>query len=150
MRMMLRPTPTVKRVRDDFDRFFNRLFPENLMTETWTPFEGEAGEWIPACDLTETEKEFVVRLEAPGIHKENLDVKLVGDLLSIHGRREMTEESRGETHLWTEREVGTFIRTLRLPAPVIEADIKASFQDGVLTVHLPKVAQAVENKITIK
>jgi len=91
-----------------------------------------------------------VRLEAPGIHKENLDVKLAGDLLTITGRREHMEEKRGETYLWKEREMGNFVRTMKLPLPVVEEEIVATFEEGVLNVRLPKVAKAIENKISIK
>ena len=60
------------------------------------------------------------------------------------------EQQRGEPYLWQEREIGNFFRTLRLPAPVVEADVDATYKDGILTVRLPKVAPAIENKIVIK
>jgi HSP20 family protein len=101
-------------------------------------------------DLTEAAGEFIVRLEVPGFHKENLDINLTGTLLTISGRRELIPEVSGETYLRREREIGKFVRTIRLHAPVMEKEVKATYQDGLLVVHLPKVAPAVANRILIK
>jgi len=128
---------------------FERLLPESFFGNMFEQLEPTA-EWVPACDVTETDSDYIVRLEAPGVHKENLDVRLSGDLLTITGKRERMEEKQGETHLWREREMGKFVRTMRLAAPVEESKIEATYEDGVLNVRLPKVAQAVENKIAIR
>ena len=145
--------PVVGKMHDEIDRMFDRFFPPRLLPEPFfTPFNIETptlATWVPAIDLTEAEKEFVLRVEVPGIPKENLDVKLNGDLVTITGRREALHEAKGETYLWQEREYGRFVRTIRLPAAVVETDIVATYQDGVLVVHLPKVTPA-ENKILIK
>jgi HSP20 family protein len=114
------------------------------------PYENAGTEWFPMLDLTETPEEFVVRLEVPGVHKENLDITLTGTLLTITGRRELMAETSGETYLRREREIGKFVRTIRLPAPVVEKEVKAAYQDGVLVIHLAKVAPAVANRILIK
>jgi len=146
--------PVVGKVRDEIHQVFDRFFAPRFMTEPYFPPLGvepaNIATWVPVLDLTEAEKDFVLRVEVPGIPKENLDVKLNGDLLTITGRREAMHENKGETYLWQEREYGRFTRTIRLPAAVVEKDILATYQDGVLIVHLPKVAPPVENKILIK
>ena len=91
-----------------------------------------------------------MRVEVPGIPKENLDINLTGDMLTITGWREAVQENKGETYLWKEREAGKFARMIRLPASIVENKIEANYQDGVLTIHLPKVAPAPANKILIK
>ena len=149
MKLVHATRPTLGRANAEVDRFFDRLVPERFWGNMFEPTEHVA-DWMPAYDVTETDMEFVVRLEAPGIHRENLDVKLTGDLLTITGKRERLEEQRGETYLWQERQIGNFFRTLRLPAPIIEADVDATYEDGILTVRLPKVAESIENKIAIK
>ena len=149
MKLMHLARPMTRRVNPEVDRFFDRILPEPFFGNVFEPIQS-ATEWLPACDVTETDEEYIVRLEAPGIHKENLDVKLVGDLLTITGRREHMEEKRGETYLWKEREMGNFVRTMKLPLPVVEEEIVATFEEGVLNVRLPKVAKAIENKISIK
>jgi HSP20 family protein len=148
MKLMHVARPTLRRVTPDADRMFERIFPEPFFGNMFEPVPTTT-DWMPAIDVTETDVEYIIRLEAPGIHKENLDVKLTGDLLTITGHRERMEEKRGETELWKEREIGNFLRTMRLPAPVVEAEINATYEDGVLIIRLPKVAQAVESKISI-
>lgn len=147
-------TPTIGKVKDDIDRVFDRFFAPALFGEPlapWYPHEkGEVGPFVPAIDLTETPKEFVVRCEVPGIHKENLDINLTGNMLRITGRREEIHEGAGEAYLWKERETGKFVRVLRLPTAVEEGKVEATYQDGILTVKLPKVAAAVPSKILIK
>jgi HSP20 family protein len=151
-----RAAPIIGQVKDDIDRVFDRFFATPSFGEMLLPafpFEqmGTAGgEWAPVLDLTETDKEYVIRCEVPGIHKENLDINLSGNVLRIMGHKEAVQEGKGETYLYREREVGKFVRTLRLPVPVEEGKIDAIYQDGILTVHVPKAAAAVAKKILIK
>jgi HSP20 family protein len=145
--------PTTGKVGEEVERLFDRFLTQGFLPEPFIPqypYETAGAEWYPMLDVTETAEEFVVRLEAPGIHKENLDINLTGTLLTITGRRELMTETAGETYLRREREVGKFVRTLRLPAPVMEKEVKATYQDGVLVIHLRKVAPAVANRILIK
>lgn len=146
---LTKPMPTVGTVKRDFDTLFDRMFRMPLLPELpVTPaFEGA---WEPALDLTETEKEFLVRIEVPGFHKENLDVKFDAGLLTITGTREVRNEMKGEEFLWQERAEGRFVRSIRLPTPVVEAAVEATYENGVLLVKLPKREPAVKAKIAIK
>ena len=147
-------TPTIGKVKDDIDRAFDRFFTAPLFGEPMAPWyppeKAEFGAFVPALDMIETPKEYVVRVEVPGIHKENLDINLTGNMLKVTGRRDEVHEGAGETYLWKEREAGKFVRTLRLPTLVEEGKVEATYQDGILTVKLPKVAAAVPNKVLIK
>jgi HSP20 family protein len=145
--------PMTGKMGEEVERFFDRFLAPGFLAEPFIPpfpFETAGAEWFPTLDLAENAEEFVVRLEVPGIHKENLDVNLTGTLLTIQGRRELMPEVSGETYLRREREFGKFVRTVRLPAPVVEKEIRAAYHDGVLVIHLPKVAPAVPNRILIK
>ena len=146
--------PVVHRVRDEFDRLFDRMLATPLLAEPFAPLApmvGEyAAEWTPALDYVETEKEFIIRLDLPGVHKENIDLKLVGEVLTITGHREEAKEYRTGNALWKEREVGKFVRTIRLPFPIEEKKVEAVYQDGILTVTLQKAAAAIPEKILIK
>jgi HSP20 family protein len=145
--------PMTGKIAEDVERFFDRFTPPGFFAEPFIPqlpYETGTAEWFPLLDLTENAEEFVVKLEVPGVHKENLDINLTGNLLTIQGRRELMTEVTGETYLRREREVGKFVRNIRLPAPVVEKEVKAVYQDGVLVIHLPKVAPAVANRIVIK
>ena len=87
MRVTL-PTPYVGKLGEEFDRAFDRLFAPRFLAEPLLPpfpFGITGAEWIPVMDLVETPAEFTVRLEAPGVHKENLDINLNGAILTITG-----------------------------------------------------------------
>jgi HSP20 family protein len=144
--------PKLSRVQGEIDRVFNRFFNADLMDPLMPQLLAETGNAMfnPHLDLTETDNEFVLRVEVPGIPKENVDVQLVGDVLTISGHRDKTTEKQGETCLWREQEYGQFSRALRLPMPVIGAKVDAIHNDGVLTVRLPKAVPAVSTRITIK
>ncbi|HSB53056.1 MAG TPA: Hsp20/alpha crystallin family protein [Gemmatimonadales bacterium] len=147
-------TPTVGKMRNEIDKVFDRFFTAPFLGEPLAfplePMREYGAEWMPVLDLAETPKEYVVRLEAPGIHKENLDINLTGNVLRITGHREAVQEGKDETYLYREREVGKFARVVRLPVPVEGGKIDAAFQDGILTIRLPKVEAAVAKKILIK
>jgi HSP20 family protein len=145
--------PVLGRVQNEIDRVFNRFFKTGDFVEPFLPpmmFEPTQVMFAPQLDIAETDSEFVVRVDVPGIPKENVDVQLIGDVVTISGHREKLAENKGETYLWREQQTGKFSRTLRLPAPVVGAKVEAVHNDGVLTVRLPKVAPAVVNRITIK
>ena len=148
--------PTIGKVKDDIDKVFDRFFTAPFLGEPlaplfpFEPMREYGAEWMPVLDLAETPKEYVVRVEAPGIHKENLDINLTGNVLRVTGHKEYVQEGKGETYLYREREMGKFARTLRFPVPVEEGKIDAVYQDGILTIRLPKVEAAVGKKILIK
>ena len=152
MRVALR-SPVVGKLGEEFDRIFDRLLAPRLYTEPLLPpfpFEAPGSEWMPVMDVIENAAEYIVRLEAPGIHKENLDINLVGEILTITGNREMVAEVEGEGYLLRERAYGKFARTIRLPVPVAEKKVTAEYRDGVLVVHLPKAEPAPATKVLIK
>ena len=152
MRVAMR-TPITGKLGDEIERVFDRFLtprwlPEPLLTEY--PFEAMATEWIPVMEMVETANEFVVRLEVPGIPRENLDLNLTGQMLTITGKRETKTEKAEETYLVRERLYGKFVRTARLPVPVAADRVTATFEEGMLVVHLPKAVPAPANKILIK
>jgi HSP20 family protein len=136
----------------EIDRFFDRFFAPGFLPEALVPEYGyeTATEWIPMMDLVENADEFVVRLEVPGIHRENLDIQLTGQVLTVTGKRELAAETPGEAFLLRERLFGKFVRRIRLPLPVMEQKVAASYEDGVLLIHLPKAMPAPASKILIK
>jgi HSP20 family protein len=143
-------TPTIAR---DFDEVFDRIFnaPLAFPALNFEPIrKAMEGTWMPAIDLTETEKEFILRAEVPGVPKENLDVHLEGGVLTLVGHRETKTTEKDENMLWEERDAGKFVRTMRLPKPVEPNKVDAIYTDGILTVRIPKAEVTVKNKILIK
>ena len=101
MRVALR-APIAGKLGEELDRVIDRLLAPRLYTEPLLPpfpFETAGTEWMPIMDVIENGAEYIVRLEAPGIHKENLDINLVGEILTITGKREMVPEVEGEGYL---------------------------------------------------
>ena len=105
MRVALR-APMVGKLGEEFDRVFDRLLVPRFLTEPLVPpfpFETTGAEWMPVMDMIETPTEYIVRLEVPGFHKENLDINLTGEVLSITGTRVIAPEIEGEGYLVKER-----------------------------------------------
>lgn len=147
MKIMKAP-PTLGAMRQDLDRVFDRFFePTFFPLATSRALETM---WEPTLDLSETEKEFIVRLEAPGMTRDDFDVDLDRNLLTLSGKRELHKEEKGEDYLWQERQEGRFVRTIRLPAQVQENKVDAVYADGVLIVKLPKAIPTAKTKVTIK
>lgn len=152
MRVAL-PTPVVGTLGDEIDRVFDRFLTPRFLTEPFAPafpYEATGAEWIPVLDVVENAEEYLVRLEIPGVHRENLDLNLTGQVLKITGKREIATEKTNETFLVKERMYGKFVRTVRLPAPIAENKVTANYENGMLVIHLPKASPAPANKILIK
>ncbi len=145
---LMRATPAFGTMKQDLDRIFDRFFEPSFWPVT-TPRQMETL-WEPILDFSETEKEYIIRLEAPGMTRDDFDVDLDRTLLTLSGKRELRKEEKGEDYIWQERQEGRFLRTIRLPAPVVENKIDAVYADGVLTVKLPKAQPAMKTKVAIK
>jgi HSP20 family protein len=145
---LTKAAPTsIATVRDEFDRLFDRMLNTGIFGTTPRVFETM---WTPSLDFSENEKEYIVRVEAPGIPKEDLEVNLDGQSLTISGRRDFEKEEKTEEYFWREREAGKFVRTVQLPAAVDKSKIDASYHDGIMTVRLPKAEHAVKTRVQIK
>ena len=125
----------------EFDRFFNREFP---LTR-----EGEAFEsWVPALEVFEKDGRLTVRLDAPGLTKENVAVHVAEGVLTVEGERK--QETEEEKNHWyrSERTYGRFYRTVPLPEGVIGKEVEATLTNGVLeiTARLPSVAATAPHK----
>jgi HSP20 family protein len=97
-----------------------------------------AVEWAPVADTSETEKEYIVKAELPGVRREDVHVTLEDGVLTISGERKQEKEHKGEKMHRIERFHGTFSRSFTLPDNADPASIRAECKDGVLTVHVPK------------
>lgn len=105
--------------------------------------------WSPPLDLYEDENNYFVRLELAGLKKDDFSLSLESEVLTISGERKEASEKRGES-LRSERFFGSFSRSVTLPAPVQADKVSAKYQDGVLTVTLPKAEAAKPKKIEVQ
>ncbi len=138
---------TAVALKDDFERLFDRFF---RMTPFPAPTRDGGLMWSPKLDFSETEKEFVVRIEAPGVAKDDLDVALDGQMLTVVGRRELARQEENEEFFWREREEGRFVRSVQLPEPVAPETVDARYSDGMLTIRLVKAQPSPRSRIAIK
>lgn len=138
---------TLHTAREDFDRLTDRLLNGTFFTPAPRVFETL---WTPNLDFSEAEKEYIVRLEAPGMPKDDLHVNLDNQTLTISGERDFTSEEKTEEYYWRERQQGRFVRSVQLPTPVDAAKIDASYSNGIMTVRLPKKEPATKTRIAIK
>lgn len=107
-------------------------------------------EWIPPVDIAEDDKEYTVKVELPGMKKEDVHVNVEAGVLSITGERKVEKEEKDKKHHRSERMYGSFVRTFTLPDGTASDKVSAEFKDGVLTVHLPKDEKAKPKSIEVK
>lgn len=133
---------------DEMARRLEDIFGRPLLP-VWRRLPIEERGWVPAIEVFEKEDKFVVKAELSGMKEEDTDVSVVGDTLTIKGERKAETEVKEEDYYCRERSYGSFSRSIAIPANVDATKIEASYEDGVLEVSLPKVAEVKPKKITI-
>jgi HSP20 family protein len=141
--MALYPTT---RYAEPFDQLFDTFFGNNGRAAG----NGKTLMRAPETDVIETEREIRVVTEMPGLRRENIEIDVENNVLTIRGekREQRTEGEQGRWHL-AERRYGTFTRSFVLPRDVDAENIQAGFQDGVLTVTVPKSEKARRRRIQV-
>ncbi|MBN2062167.1 MAG: Hsp20/alpha crystallin family protein [Deltaproteobacteria bacterium] len=135
----------VDRFRGNIDRLFDDFFARS-------PFGGsfDKGDWVPAVDLSENDKEIIIHAEIPGIEVKDIDISLNGRVLNIKGERKQEKEEKEKDYHCIERRYGSFSRSFELPADVDFNNVEARYKDGVLKLNLPKTKEQSIKKIEIK
>lgn len=147
-----------KSFRTEMDRMFDQFWrglptlrqafePERL----WR-FAPSFGTALPAVDLVEEDTDFRLTAEMPGMTEKDIDVAVSGDMVTIKGEKHEEKKEKTKNYFFSERRYGSVQRSLALPTGVDRDKIGASFKNGVLTVTLPKTAEAVkqQKKIDVK
>ena len=124
-------------LRQAMDRLFEESFirPSRIMS-----LFGEEAQ--PPIDMYQTTKEVVVKAALPGIKPEEVDITITGDTLSIKGETKSTEEVKREDYLYQEHRYGAFSRSIKLPADLKTDEAEATFENGVLTLTIPRSEEA--------
>ncbi len=142
----------IDRLFDDFDVGFWRS-PFRRSFFDIEPF-GRVSTWgaMPAVDVTETDKAYEIAAELPGMDEKNIEVKLANGVLTIKGEKQEDKEEKKKDYYMRERSFGSFERSFQVPDGVDTDKIEAAFKKGVLTLTLPKTAEAqkAEKKIAVK
>jgi HSP20 family protein len=131
----------------------SQLFEESMVRKSpfgdW-PFGRREDASTLAVDMYETEGEVMVKASLPGLKPEEVDITITGNSLEIRGEtKEETEEKRGD-YYYKERSFGTFQRSLTLPVEIKADEAEATFENGVLTLKMPKAEQAKAKQIKIQ
>jgi HSP20 family protein len=127
----------------------NRIFGEGYGRREDDSFS--RGDWIPAVDIFETDKhEIVIKAEMPGLRKEEIDLRVENNTLTLRGERRREQEVKDEQYHRVERSFGTFSRTFSLPNTVDGNRVAAEYKDGVLTVTLPMREEAKPRQIQVQ
>jgi HSP20 family protein len=105
--------------------------------------------WVPPVDIQETEEGYRLQAELPGLTKEDIDITLENNVLRLSGERKFERDVKKESFHRVERTYGTFSRAFALPQQVNAEKVQAAFENGVLTVTVPKAEQARPRKIAI-
>ena len=119
----------------------------------WLPQRGQellsTGEWCPSVDISETEQEFLIKAELPGLNKEDVKVNMKDNVLTLQGSRKQESETKAHHYHRIERSYGNFLRSFTLPENIDTNKLKANFNDGILEIKIPKSETAINKSIEI-
>jgi HSP20 family protein len=140
------PVRELGTIQNEMNRLFNTFFESPA-----GPGNGQQTlrRWIPAMDLVETNEEFVLRADLPGLSEGDVNIELEDSVLTISGERKAEHEERKEGYYRVERSSDAFSRSLTLPEGVDPDAVKASFDRGVLEVRVPKPEAKKPRKVAI-
>lgn len=133
----------IESFQDDIEKFVSPYFRRFPLPGLGFRGDGE-GRLFANLDLTETDEELIVEVDAPGVKREDIDITLTDNSLSIKGKRESKTEEKSKNAYRLERHYGAFERRITLPCEVEAERVDAGLRDGVLTIRLPKTAKARE------
>jgi len=140
------PVRELNTIQNEMNRLFNNFFE--------SPTPGNSGtqlrRWLPAMDLVETDADYVLRADLPGLSEEDVKIELEDNVLTISGERKAEHEERKEGYYRVERASGSFARSLTLPEGVDPAGVSANFDRGVLEVRIPKPEERKPRKVAIQ
>ena len=126
----------------------DRLFEAELASTL--PLWRQSAAWALPLDVIETDDEFIVKASIPGINPDELDISLVDNVLTIKGEIKAEEESEDVRYHLRERRFGMFQRSISLPVPVNADKVEATYENGVLILHIPKAEEVKPKHISIK
>ncbi len=136
------PFPEMLNLRRTVDRLFDNAGSDRDWLQPST--------WGLAIDMVENKDDFVVKASIPGINPNDLDISYSDDTLTIKGEIKEEKDVKEDQYHLRERRYGSFMRSLTLPAKVKGDAIEASYQDGVVTLRLPKAEEVKPKRIAIK
>ncbi len=138
------PFRELRSLQDEMNRLFMTNVPRSLAQEDLA-----SGGWSPSVDIYESENEIVLEAELPGLNREDFEVSIENNVITLKGKREFTKREEGDNYHRVERAYGAFTRSFSLPRSVSAENAVADFKNGVLKVALPKREEAKARKIEV-
>lgn len=135
-------------IQESANPLWSNRSAERLLEDLWRG-AGQPEGFSPRIDVVESEAEYLVTAEVPGLDEKDLQIEVHGDVLTLSGEKRAEHEGERKGWRWSERSFGSFRRAIRLPVEVEADKASASFKNGVLTVTLPKAAAARVRQITV-
>ncbi|MEL7834750.1 Hsp20/alpha crystallin family protein [Fodinibius sp. Rm-B-1B1-1] len=150
MKQLTRYQPSaapVSNLRREMDRIFNELIPFS-----WRLDEPETGMsmWTPITDMMETDNEYLLEVELPGLTKKDIQINCQDNVLSVEGERKHDKKEERPGYLRSERSYGAFKRSIILPTSILEDKVKATFKDGILKITVPKAEKSKRKTVPIE
>ena len=130
--------------REPLSRLFETFFGDQQPTE-----DVASRGWMPPVDIQETEDAYRLIAELPGLTRDDIQITLENNVLRLSGERKLEKDVKRESYQRIERTYGAFARSFSLPHQVSSEGVSAAFENGVLTITVPKAEQAKPRKITI-
>lgn len=137
--------PRFSQLRQGIDRLFDSFFGGDMLADT-----SFGAVWVPAVDIYEQDDAYIVKAELPGMKKEDVNITIHQNILTLRGERKEEGTSKDMQYIRAERNVGSFLRSFTLPSSVKTDKVEAVYKDGVLTITLPKVEEAKPKAIPVK
>jgi HSP20 family protein len=136
--------------RDEMENRLATMFAARESTGNGGKEALTVAQWSPLVDITEDEKEYLIKAELPDMKKEDVRLTVENDVLAISGERKFEKEEKGKKYHRVERAYGSFVRSFSLPEDADGSKVTADFKEGMLQVHLPKSEKAKPKAIEIK
>src|SRR5436305_11921344 len=130
------PVRELNTIQSEMNRLFNTFF--DAPAHSGNGQSSTVRRWLPAMDLVETEDDFVLRVDLPGLSEKDVNIELEDSVLTVSGERKAEHEERKEGYYRVERASGNFSRSLTLPEGINPEAVQATFDRGVLEVRIPK------------
>ena len=125
------------------------VFSPPFMALPWRGLLGNKGEWVPAIYFSEEKDMFVAKVDLPGVHEEDVNVAVLGDMLVVEGEKQSQSEVKKKGYYYNETSYGSFSRSISIPSVVDVEKITANFHKGVLEIDLPKSAEVQPKKVSV-
>ena len=133
---------------ESFTSQINNLFDETL-GRGWSSASSAGTTWTPAVDVLESKDSYLLRAELPGMNKEDFNLEVKNGMLTISGERKLEQPVSNVQYRSVERIAGKFSRSFYLPQTVQQDGIQATYRDGILEIHVPKLEHAKTRQIRV-